>query len=408
MNDLTHIKEELILMIVNNFCNSKQCNGTDSLTIKKYYSNANLKTAILDLLYNDKINIIAAEHDINHHIIRNGFVSLDKQIEYIQQHGIEGDFCLYPSKNYLKPHYEEHNLVAQYPFLKLLKTGMPHNKILFFEWGILFKYYSDPRYVFHFSDYFGSISSSEHIKEDNQIKLQTFGVGKNKEGNHVVAAYLKDLAKMASNCQIEWFSMLENNQEECKVLKNYLDNTNDCWNFNDTVFNSILKEISNINTLTNAIWGSTLFRKDYSNNKPVDFDMLYLPTRKIYYDFISQFEKIVVHNLNAKFFEVIDIQLTDSNNNLRTLECLKKWITVVNTKLVNDIHSPLSLLRKERQKPAHEIFEDEYDLNYFDEQNKLANNVFNALNLLRRLIQTHPKASDIELPYKNTEKYLII
>lgn len=402
-------KQDLLHLVFRNFCNSKKCNGTDALTIKYNYPNTDLKTAILDLLREDKVSLIADEHDENYHIIRKGFESKERQMDYIQQHGIEGNFCLYPSRSYLTKHYKEQFVVAQFPFERLLKEGFPHNKMMYFEWGVLFKYYSDPRYHFYFSDYSGSITPSEMVRDEIRFSLRTFGVGKNKDGCHVVAVPLSELATMPSVCQIEWYSMLEPEQDKCKTLQDYLNNLKGNWNFNQTVFRSIVQEITNINHLTKNIWKCQMFKNDYSENKPLGFDMLCLPTKCVFCDYVSLLEKIVVHNLNAKFFDSIKVQSKGENNiSIGPLGRLKIWLTSVNQALLPEIHTPLYQLRKERGIPAHEVFEDEFSMDYFKKQEELSVEIFNALNLLRRLIKTHPNFNGIELPYNNTQNYYII
>jgi hypothetical protein len=42
------------------------------------------------------------------------------------------------------------------------------------------------------------------------------------------------------------------------------------------------------------------------------------------------------------------------------------------------------------------------------EQNVLLEKIFKALNSLRMLIQSHPDAKSVVIPFINTEKYLII
>lgn len=409
MGKTNNTKKELLQWIFNNFCKTTKCNGLNSDSIRYNYSDANLQKIILGLLEENKVSLIATEHDINPSIIRCGFVPKEQQIEYFKKNGIDGDFYIYPSQTYLMKHYVELDLVPKYPFNKMLKLGTPHNKVFYFEWGVLFKYYSDPRYVFEFSDYSGRIISSEKLNEERRFSIKTFGVGKNKNGDHVVAVPLSELVIMPSACQIEWYGMLEPEQEKCAVLNNYVDVLNGCWNFKDTIFRSILKELSNINKLTTTIWECSFYRKEYIEDKPVGFDLLYLPTKSVFLEFVSLFEKIVVQNINNDFFVSVGVaQENDKEKKDKTLQCLKEWLTIVAPNLLNIIHSALYDLRKKRQEPAHVISENEYDMYFFVEQNVLLEKIFKALNSLRLLIQSHPDAKSVVIPFINTEKYLII
>lgn len=405
----TEVKNRILQWVFDNFCETAECNGINSDSIRYNYPESYLQEVIVELLEEDKVGLIAAEHDINPSIIRLGFVPKEQQIAYLKKNGIGGDFCIYPSETYLMQHYTELDLSPKYPFKKMLKLGTPHNRILYFEWGVLFKYYSDPRYVFEFSDYSGSILSSEILNEEKRFSIKTFGVGRNERGEHVVAAPLCELAKMPSACQIEWYSMLEPEQEKCKTFKNYLDNSDGNWKFEDTIYRSILKEMANINKLAVSIWDCPFFRKEYAGNKPNGFDMLYLPTKKVYLEFVSLMEKIVIHNINVRFFDTVGVERKNENSTFKgSLNCLKEWLLKVNKDTIEDTHSVLSKLRDLRDPQAHEIYNDEYSQGYFREQDSLSKDVFNALYTLRRLIQTHPNAKGIAIPYTNSERYLII
>ena len=120
-------------------------------------------------------------------------------------------------------------------------------------------------------------------------------------------------------------------------------------------------------------------------------------------------EKIVIHNINVKFFDSVGVERKNKNDTFKgSLNCLKEWLLIVNKDTIGDIHTALSKLRDLRDPQAHEIYNDEYNLDFFSEQDRLSEDVFNALYTLRRLIQTHHNAKGIALPYNNSERYLII
>lgn len=409
MIKINNVENELTQLVFNAFIESQKCNGISSSSIRNRYPNANLQEIILKLLKDDRISLIASEHDINCNIIRERFVPKKEQINYITKNGVDGYFCLYPSSKYLKQHYKENDNIPRLPFNSLLKRGFPHNKIFYFEWGVLFKYYSDPRFIFHFSDYYGEIWSSDEVNANNKIGLKTFGVGKSETGEHVVAVTLKELVNMSSACQIEWYNMLVPKQEKCKTLQNYLNNFKGCWRFEETVYSSILKELTNINKLTKTIWKCSFFKKEYEKSKLEGFDMLYLPTKKVFLDYVSLLEKIIVSNINGDFFDFVEVSRKDTSGKPKgTLQCLKEWLLKVNADCVSDIHSNLCQLREQRQEPAHRIYDNEYDLDFFSKQKELSDNVFYALYTLRRLIQSHPEVKGMAIPHECTEKYIVI
>lgn len=407
MKEIRKIEKELLDAVFNHFKGSKDCKGLASYNLNIDAPEKSLIAAIKKLIKADKISLLSAEHDANPHIVRFGFVPPKEQISFLQRNGFAKSFCLYPSANYLienvKPEF-----TPKYPFLYMLQTGCPQYKACYFEWGVLYKYFSDPRYKFHFSDYLGKIESTKDINEESYINLQTFGVGKDADGFRVVVAFPKDLIKMSSASQIEWHSKMVPNQEQCKILKSYEKNLFEgCWDFPQTVFRSLLQEMTNINQLTNKIWNVALFREEFED-KPVDFDMIYIPTRKAYMDYVLLLEKIVVSNINESFFDTINWPRSDQDGRAKgTLRCLKEFLQKVNPDVEIEITSPLREVRKQRQNPAHKIEVNFYYLEFMNQQHELTVQVFNSLNLLRKLLQTHPKGRGLEIKFNNTEKYII-
>lgn len=372
-------------------------------------TDADLVTVIMNLISNDKMSLLATEHDINPHIIRLGFASKEEQLEYLQKNGIKGNtFCLYPSNKYLSENNVETELIPKYPFKNMMRLGTPQLKACFFEWGVLYKYFSDPRYDFHFSDYVGKIESSESISDNCRINLNRFRIGRDGLGNRVVIAFPIDLAQMSSACQIEWQSKLVQNQEECKVLSSYVKNFFEgCWNFPQTVYASIVQEMSNINNLTTVIWKHVFFRETFDKNKPVDFDMIYIPTYKAYMDYVSLLEKIVVSNIDDKFFDVINFDRIDDKGGVKgTLKCLNELIEIVQPDIVDDIINPLKEVRKLRQNPAHKIENNYFDITLLDKQHDLTRRVYESLYLLRELLKSHPDGKKCELRYLQTDKFI--
>ncbi len=405
MDKLERLEKLLLYKVFDNYVTSHNYNGLSSYNINIECLEEDLVNAIINLINNNKIILTASKYDENPHIIRFGSVSKEKQIKYLIENKLSCEFCLYPSISYLSQKIEEEPL---FPFRYKLKIGNPQFKPYFFKWDILYKYYSNPNYVFKFNDYYGKIESTNKVDERNYINLTTFGVGWDTDNNCVVVAFLKDLANMSSSCQVEWYNMLVDNQDECKTLGNYYDNLfNCCWNFPQTVYTSVLQEISNINQLTSFIWGKSFFREEFDKDDLEGFDMICIPTADVYHAYVALLEKVVVSNINDEYFKKIQLKTFFENGKLKgTLNCLKELIIHVNSKLEDEIVKPLKEVRKIRQFPAHKIGKNKYDIKYFKKQNELTISVFNALNLIRSLFQTHPDAKECIVKYNRTEIYL--
>lgn len=402
------IEENILKNVFDNFRNTRDCNGLASYNINVNNEAGELVSAIKNLIMADKISLLALEHDTNPHIIRFGFASKETQIDFLEKNEFSKLFCLYPSSKYLLNKIDT-EMVPKYPFKYMIETGTPQFKACYFEWGVLYKFFSDPRYKFQFSDYIGKIESSDDVSIAGYVNLRSFGIGKDGDGNRVVVAFPRDLIQMSSACQIEWYSKLVPNQEQCSILESYKRNLFDgCWNFPQTIYSSVIQEMNNINQLTNSIWNANFYREEFINNKPIDFDMIYIPTYKVYMDFVSLLEKIVVSNINDYFFDAIKLNRYDDEGNLKgSLLCLKDFLQKVNPKIEEEIMSPLRKVRKLRQNPAHKIEINSYNIDYLNQQQDLIIMVFNSLNLLRKLIQTNPKSKDVNIKYPNTECYMI-
>lgn len=402
------IENELLKIVFDNFRESTDCNGLASYNLNIDASDDCLLTAIINLICADKISILASEHDGNPHIIRFGFASIEEQIAFLKENGFKKLFCLYPSSSYLSNNIET-ELIPKFPFQYMMKIGTPQFKACYFEWGVLYKYFSDPRYKFSFSDYIGKIESSDDVSSESYINLRTFGIGKDENGNRVVVAFPRDLNHMSSACQIEWHSKMVPNQEKCMILESYEENLFDCcWNFPQTVYRSLTQEMVNINQLTKTIWDVNFFREEFDKNKPIDFDMIYMPTYKVYMDYISLLEKVIVSNINDSFFDAIEWPRKDRDGKTKgTLVCLKEFLQKVNPKIEEEITSPLKNVRKMRQSPAHKIEDNSYGIHFLNQQHEITVNVFNSIYLLRRQFQTHPKAKGMVIKYENAENYII-
>ena len=363
---------------------------------------ANSIQEVIELVREETVQTISQSHDENPHIIRFGFVSKDEQIRTLQQYDGSETICLYPSTSYL----EENRNVSDYelkPFEKMMALGHPQLKACYFRYDILLNYASDPRMNMKFNGYSGSIKSNGEVNESNYINLDTFGIGRQND-SFIVVSYPRDLKNMSTSNQFLWFSQQIVDNSDCKTIKNYQDNLfRGCWSFPNTVYRSILKEIHNINELTEIAFKKKLFNKNYSKDELVCFDILSFPSLEKYNEFLLLLEKVVISNINIHFFKQLIDPIDKSSKQKGALTCLKEWITKVNSDVVDDIFNPLYKARKERQAPAHKIEENKYSNEYLLKQHQICSEVYASLNLLRRLLQSHPKVKDHSIKYPNTQ-----
>ena len=84
-----------------------------------------------------------------------------------------------------------------------------------------------------------------------------------------------------------------------------------------------------------------------------------------------------------------------------TLRLLSEWLggsfRYQDENTPNEIVRPLKKVRNERQKPAHKVIENEYDPKYTNKQKEIMESCYLSVGSIRRNIQTHPRASSVEL-----------
>ena len=88
------------------------------------------------------------------------------------------------------------------------------------------------------------------------------------------------------------------------------------------------------------------------------------------------------------------------NKEKGTLQLLKEWLQIIKPERVKEIHGVLNMVRTIRSKGgAHNLLKPQYLKDYYTEQFDISGKVFNALNVLRRIIQTHPRAKGVAIPH---------
>jgi hypothetical protein len=436
------MKEQATNEIFHFFVKSRDYNGIPVLTLAENLGiEYNQVLPILKELVEE--DVVSIQSSINPHIIGIGHFEKKQQLEFlkaaeknkrevvetIKPHSNSPDFelptiqfvsesvplCVYPSQSYLKAH-RDISMLEKTPFGKRLALGEPQLTPVYFEIDVLERYFTDPRYIFAFHDYSGQISYFETeeqkttLKELDQIFLQSFGLGVDKERKRVVVVYLRYLNDLTAEHQIYWNSKLCDN--ECQMHYEYYQNTIlGEWSTAHSVFSAFIEEQRLINLMSEAISGKKLFRETFEKGQqPKEFTFFASPTLINYENFISLLDKMLSHNINRDFFtefiELYELQKVSEGVVERkqkgTLTLLEEWLRK-NYRLVKEegyekLLAPFKQVRSERQKPAHKISENYYDNAFFRKQMDLMNEVYFSIRGLRIMLQQHPKAKDIEIP----------
>ena len=154
-----------------------------------------------------------------------------------------------------------------------------------------------------------------------------------------------------------------------------------------------------------------LFHTEYNGLKrPDGFGILLRPTKKEYRDFVLLLDQLLSDDLKRDFF-IGDVELnrnlTDENGNRvtqpkGTIQLLEEWIRAkfrpIDPKPVDEMLSNFRAVRKERQKPAHKVEENEFDQKYVGDQRELICKAYDAVRILRMVLENHPAAHEYQVP----------
>ncbi|MCK4822055.1 AAA family ATPase, partial [bacterium] len=323
--------------------------------------------------------------------------------------------CIYPRPKHLKTAVNRMQYDGE-PYRLYLALGEPQLAYRSFDLSVLEFYRNDPRYSYENDDVRGKIChNSDGLQGSDRIFLQTFGFSYDDNLNRAVAVFLGYLSNLSPEHQLIW--QAKELQGDFKLHPDYYRNAiiGD-WGERVPICGAFLKELYIINRMAEAMARPPLFHQDfgeYGENKPQRFGFLIRTTLEEFNNFVLLLDKMLSDNINKEFFQnevsyEREIQRKDGRieiQNKWTLQILDEWIrkyfsTDDDWDKWDRSLKALRKLRKMRQKPAHAIDENIFDQRYFKEQRELIIGVYSAINILRLLLENHPKveAANIEVP----------
>ena len=368
-----------------------------------------------ELILENKIFILSQRDDMNIFIRRfPGIPTKDKQLYALHNDRL---FTIYPTKM----HLATINIVEEKPFTKMLAQGEEQLKILYFNVDILQMYYDNPLYRISDFGYRGYIDVvNPEADELHSEYIKDFGVAypneKPIDSDRAIGVFLRDLSKLNYEAQCKWRGCLLRDQNEFVINKGFLDNLIYCkWVMDVWVFTALLEELKFINLLCKNIGLPPLFSKEYDMNENdlIGYRILLIPSKKNYFEFVTALEKIIINNINYKFFDfdklnyILPIERKNEDGSLKgSLALLEEWMNTnyfsSNSKgqeaFKEYIMSTLRKIRKVRQIPAHDLYSNAHDKTLYSEQNKLISESYDSINQLRFIFQHHPANKGMQVP----------
>jgi hypothetical protein len=402
-------------VVLNFFLNSNEFNGLPLSSLARVCDSnvPNLTRRIASLVRGGLVNLTFSSRFPNPHIKAFPDLPPEKQIELLYEKASEDEICIFPSAAFVQSTID----INQYnvrPFSRRLLLGEPQLLPLFFELTVLDPYIQEPRYHFWNNDFAGSISieeqrsASEDLKEQDKVFLQTFGLAYDGEGNRVIVVYLFYLSRFSPKHQQLWNLHIIDDQR-CYIDRDYfLTSIRGEFPEGMSVYEALFLEIGHINQLSRLINGKTIFRDDFNESRPISIELLLRPTLTNFNNFIHTLDKILSENIDKNFFDgeiALEEEITRKDGKIEiikkgTLRLLEEWLFYYfpDSHNINLIMAPLKAVRKDRQKPAHNVEKNLYDKIFLERQHEIIDSVFGAIRALRVLIAQHRNCTGYSVP----------
>ncbi len=395
------LSAEIIGRVVKQYIESGDFNGLPATALAERFalSEEEIKRRLEGLIRDDTLAISLY---VNPHI-RAFDDPTTKQIEGLKAMPLSG-LVVYPTRATLARRVARLRKYRDRRFSRILLEGFPQMHPCYFELPVLERYTRDPRYrVFDDGTTMSLSMRSEYCldsktSEEDKIGIQTLSYAyRTSDQRKVVLVFLRYLHDLSPRHQKQW----ESHQVfgDFRLDKDYVNRSFRVeFTENRSIYEAFLEEQRQGNLLSKTISKPHFFRKVYDANDLPVFNRLLRPTLNSYHEFVLTLEKVFPGNINAAFFKG-DIAFTDEQGadiSQHTIKLLEKWLTKFyrprDPKALEEPYNALRRIRAERQRPAHAIDPDKYDETYFEKQRDLIVSAYRAIEAIRLIFSSHPKA----------------
>lgn len=359
------------------------------------------------LVKSEEVDLLFGNVHPNPHIKAFSHITHEQQLEFLNELGLSDSVCVYPGKKHLRETPLDSRFEGR-PFDLELALGNGQLEHRAFDLSVLEHYRNDPRYYYETDFINGSISiedeyyESQSMPQHDQVLLQSFGFAYDKEMNRAVAVFLRYLADLSPEHQRVWHAKMLSG--DYKLHPDYYrNNILGEWGTRISIFEAFTLELKVINQMAAIMGKPELFRNVFQSERPKDFGFLLRPTLAEFNAFILLLDKMLSDNMDKAFFEndvplEVDKIRPDGKIEVRqkgTLSLLEEWVCKffrpVDPKPLDSMFSAFRKVRRLRQKPAHAVNENIFDLAYFKEQRNIMIDAYDALRTLRLVLANHPE-----------------
>lgn len=412
------IKELLREQIATQYLESPDFNGVAAallIGVAEEFS-LNPDAVLTELIADGSVYANFGHEMVNPNIIGFPHQSAADNLAEVRRRGGVHSAVLYPTRNTLGA-MSAGDRYPNAPYSAALALGRAQLETVFFRAEVLGKYRDDPRYDYTL-DIGGEIRAREGTPFDTY--LTTFSIGFDPGANNdeiVIGVPLRYLHVLSPAEQSYWRSFEHERQDW--VLHPDWVRPHLLGKFPERVspYTAILMEMRLANEICEATGYPALFRNLYDGaSRPTDYGYLIRPTKRELSTFIEQLNKLLIDNLDQRFFRRAGIPLTEERRDGEgntyqgqrgTMSMLIEWaeraVTHDPESMVASTAAILREIRRARSDTAHTLRENEYDPATWTDQRRLVVESYLAVRTIRQLLQSHPKASAVEVPDKLNE-----
>jgi hypothetical protein len=397
--------------ITRHYLESGDFNGTSVRTLTS--SEDEQRQIARDLIVAGLVSINLGDRHPNPHIKAFSAEPPEEQLKKLETADLT-HACLYPTPQHLATIVS----VASYsgrPFTLRLALGDAQLDYRAFDLRVLEHYRNDPRYLYETDDIQGHTSvrdkyfESREMAEHDQILLEDFGFGYDKDFNRCVIVFLRYLANLSPEHQQVW-----NTQFLTGTFHPHPDfwaSAMGHWPEHVSIFQAFTEELHQIGEMSKLMGREPLFRNSYRESaKPKTFGFLVRPTSRELQEFVLLLDKMISDNIDPKFFKnevAMEREETRPDGKIvvqpkGTIAALEEWLKKTvrfpDPKPVDEMIATFRKIRKLRQKPAHAIDDNQFDQSYFKEQRALMVEAYTAVRAMRLILGNHPKAKSHRVP----------
>lgn len=400
----------LVKLVTQKYLQSSDFNG---FPVRLLRDIATLKDDICSLIELRALDLVRGDegHE-NPHIKVFPADPAEIQLQKIAAKGL-GHSCLYPSPEVLATEVNPAEY-ADSPYSLELALGAAQLDFRPFGLVSLEYYRNDPRFHYHVDDIHGSIVYDDAYFDEtapatDRLVMSRFGFCHSQPDlKRAVAVLLRDLNKLEPEQQQHW--KRHQLTGECRLHPGFEQSIHGHWASGVSIFDAFLEEKNQINIMSRLMGREPLFRTDNkAYERPERFGFLIRPTQKELHSFTLLLDQLLSDDLNADFFREIEkvrcgkgtdgLPMTERKGTIQLLqEWLENFVRLSDPKPKDTLLRTVRKIRQLRNRPAHKMEKDVFDDKFFEEQRQLIMDAYEAVRLIRLILQNHRAVRDHEVP----------